>query len=62
VRSIFNSTENITSMPANMYPVSVIIAGLNIALSNYLDIANFIYENPTALDLSLQGIWIADRT
>jgi hypothetical protein len=48
-------------MPANMYPVSVIIAGLNIALSDYLDIANFIYENPTALDLSLQGIWIADR-
>ncbi|KAK7053792.1 alpha/beta-hydrolase [Favolaschia claudopus] len=25
-----------------------------------VDIANFIYENPTLLDLSLQGIWIAD--
>ena len=26
-----------------------------------LDIANYIYENPTLLDLSLQGIWISDR-
>jgi carboxypeptidase D len=25
------------------------------------DIANYIYENPTQLDLSLQGIWINDR-
>jgi len=26
-----------------------------------LDIANYIYEHPMALDLSLQGIWINDR-
>jgi hypothetical protein len=26
-----------------------------------LDIANYIYENPKALDLNLQGIWISDR-
>jgi hypothetical protein len=26
-----------------------------------IDIANHIYQNPTALDLNLQGIWIADR-
>ena len=26
-----------------------------------IDIANYIYEHPTALDLNLQGIWIADR-
>lgn len=26
-----------------------------------LDIANYIYENPTKLDWDLQGIWIADR-
>ncbi|KAF7301018.1 Carboxypeptidase [Mycena indigotica] len=26
----------------------------------HTDIANFIYENPTLLDLNLQGIWIAD--
>jgi hypothetical protein len=25
------------------------------------DIANYIYEHPKALDLNLQGIWIADR-
>ena len=25
------------------------------------DIANYIYEHPTALDIDLQGIWIADR-
>ena len=24
-------------------------------------IANYIYDNPTALDLDLQGVWIADR-
>ncbi|KAG1861626.1 Alpha/Beta hydrolase protein [Suillus subluteus] len=26
------------------------------------DIANYIYENPTRLDLSLQGIWISDAS
>ena len=26
-----------------------------------LDIANYIYEHPDELDLSLKGIWIADR-
>ena len=26
-----------------------------------LDIANYIYENPALLDLSLQGLWINDR-
>ena len=26
-----------------------------------VDIANYIYDNPTALDLDLQGIWMADR-
>ena len=25
------------------------------------DIANYIYENPSLLDLSLQGMWISDR-
>ncbi|KAG8218065.1 Alpha/Beta hydrolase protein [Butyriboletus roseoflavus] len=28
--------------------------------SSFVDIANYIYENPTLLDLSLQGIWICD--
>jgi hypothetical protein len=27
----------------------------------FLDIANYIYENPSQLDLDLQGIWISDR-
>ena len=27
-----------------------------------LDVANYIYENPTVLDLSLQGIWLSDGT
>jgi len=26
-----------------------------------VDIANFIYQHPTLLDLQLQGIWLADR-
>lgn len=26
-----------------------------------IDLANFIYENPGALDLDLQGMWISDR-
>lgn len=25
------------------------------------DIADYIYENPTVVDLKLQGIWISDR-
>ena len=29
--------------------------------SEIVDIANFIYENPSNLDLSLQGIWVSDR-
>jgi carboxypeptidase D len=32
-----------------------------IAELSVIDIANYIYEHPTALDLNLQGIWIADR-
>lgn len=31
------------------------------SLLAFADIANYIYENPTLLDLSLQGIWISDR-
>jgi carboxypeptidase D len=27
----------------------------------FADIANYIYENPSQLDLDLQGIWISDR-
>jgi hypothetical protein len=34
---------------------------LEIFESSTIDIANYIYEHPTALDLDLQGIWIADR-
>ncbi|KAG6370259.1 Alpha/Beta hydrolase protein [Boletus reticuloceps] len=30
--------------------------------SQFVDIANHIYENPTLLDLSLRGMWIGDRT
>ena len=26
-----------------------------------IDIANYIYEHPTLLDLKLQGMWMADR-
>ena len=34
---------------------------LKISGLSTIDIANYIYEHPTALDLDLQGIWIADR-
>jgi hypothetical protein len=34
---------------------------LNLSKRPNEDIANYIYENPTLLDLSLQGIWISDR-
>ena len=39
----------LTDLPERIFELSVI------------DIANYIYEHPTALDLNLQGIWIADR-
>ena len=26
-----------------------------------IDIANYIYEHPGALDLDLQGMWVSDR-
>jgi hypothetical protein len=30
-------------------------------IKSLLDIADYIYSNPTLLDLNLKGIWIADR-
>jgi hypothetical protein len=45
-----------------MYHVSIIfpLRGRFSYLHNQ-DIANYIYENSTALNLNLQGIWISDR-
>lgn len=42
-------------------PVACMYIEENSANLTFTDIANFIYENPTLLDLSLQGFWIADR-
>ena len=46
-----------------MYLVRIpLLTNYNDRLAKFiLDLANYIYENPNLLDLSLQGIWLADR-
>ena len=51
----------LVSMLAFMFLVSFVNRSDPGQDSLSVDIANYIYENPTLLELSLQGIWVSDR-